>query len=96
MPTNKYFNEVDFSLNTATDQKVDWVLKSKQKDWIGTRLHCNGIVHRYRSQKEEAELKGHILLKAIRRGKPEPPGFNIHSLLPFDTRNDLLVCQILK
>ncbi|GBN38881.1 hypothetical protein AVEN_59321-1 [Araneus ventricosus] len=84
--TTNTSHEVDFSLNKLRDQnELGFEIGAEILDRY--ELHCNGNCMLLRShERKETELKGTCLvLKAI-RGKHEPPGFNIHGLLPFDTR----------
>ncbi|GBN49755.1 hypothetical protein AVEN_214501-1 [Araneus ventricosus] len=84
--TTNTSHEVDFSLNKLPNQnELGFEIGAERLDRY--ELHCNGNGMLPRShEREKTELKGTCLvLKAI-RGEHEPPGFNIHGLLPFDTR----------
>ncbi|GBM25005.1 hypothetical protein AVEN_123532-1, partial [Araneus ventricosus] len=84
--TTNTSHEVDFSLNKLPNQnELGFEIGAERLDRY--ELHCNGNGMLPRShERKKTELKGTCLvLKAI-RGKHEPPGFNIHGLLPFDTR----------
>ncbi|GBN01224.1 hypothetical protein AVEN_149562-1 [Araneus ventricosus] len=84
--TTNTSHEVDFFLNKLPDQnELGFEIGAERLDRY--ELHCNGNCMLPRShERKKTELKGTCLvLKAI-RGKHEPPGFNIHGLLPFDAR----------
>ncbi|GBM42777.1 hypothetical protein AVEN_190392-1 [Araneus ventricosus] len=84
--TTNTSHEVDFSLNKLPNQnELGFEIGAERLDRY--ELHCNGNCMLPRShERKKTELKGICLVLRAIRGEHEPPGFNIHGLLPFDTR----------